>query len=56
MPEAPQVGVGLAPARAVTIIRTYLRAFFDQWLRGRPNDLLDGPWDRYPEVKYYPPT
>ena len=53
IPEAPQVGVGLDPARAVTAIRTYLRAFFDHTLRGHETPLLDGPSARFPEVRFY---
>jgi hypothetical protein len=32
--------------------RAYVRAFFDQHLRGKPQDLLDQPSPRYPEVTF----
>jgi hypothetical protein len=32
--------------------RAYVRAFFDQDLRGRPQALLDQPSPRYPEVTF----
>ncbi|MPZ95428.1 MAG: hypothetical protein GEU96_11120 [Propionibacteriales bacterium] len=54
--EDPQIGVGLDPDRAVAIIRAYIRAFFDRWLRNRQTHLLDGPSDQYPEAKFYPPA
>jgi len=40
------------PGRSVAIQRRYLRAFFDRWLRHRPQVLLDGPSRRYPEVQF----
>ena len=36
--------------RAHGIIIAYTSAFFDKYLRGRGNDLLDRPSDKYPEV------
>jgi hypothetical protein len=44
------VGVGLPGVRSLDITRAYVRAFFDQHLRGRPQALLDQPSPRYPEV------
>jgi predicted dienelactone hydrolase len=40
------------PGRSVAIQRTYLRAFFDLWLRHRHQVLLAGPSRRYPEVQF----
>jgi dienelactone hydrolase len=44
------VGAGLPGARSLDITRAYVRAFFDQHLRSRPQALLDQPSPRYPEV------
>jgi hypothetical protein len=41
------------PVRSVAAQRAYIGAFFDLWLRGRDNHLLDGPSDRYPEVLFF---
>jgi Platelet-activating factor acetylhydrolase, isoform II len=46
------IGAGLSGARSLDITRAYVRAFFDQHLRGRPQALLDQPSPRYPEVKF----
>jgi dienelactone hydrolase len=46
------VGAGLPGARSLDITRAYVRAFFDQHLRGRPQSLLDQPSPRYPEVTF----
>jgi dienelactone hydrolase len=46
------VGATLSGARALDITRAYVRAFFDQHLRGRPQALLDQPSPRYPEVTF----
>jgi len=43
-------GAGLSGARSLDITRAYVRAFFDQHLRGSPQALLDHPSPRYPEV------
>jgi dienelactone hydrolase len=37
------------PTRAVTGEEAYLSSFFDRWLLGRDNHLLDNPSPRYPE-------
>jgi hypothetical protein len=37
------------------ITRAYVRAFFDQHLRGKPQSLLDQPSPRYPEVTFCSP-
>src|SRR5580692_82281 len=42
------IGAGLRGARALDITRAYVRAFFDQHLRGEPQALLDQPSPRYP--------
>ena len=47
-------GAGLRGARALDITRGYVRAFFDQHLRGEPQSLLDQPSPRYPEVTFWP--
>src|SRR5580692_9025314 len=44
------VGAGLPGARSLDITRAYVRAFFDQHLRSKPQALLDQPSPRYPEV------
>ena len=45
-------GTGLSGARSLDITRAYVRAFFDQHLRGRRQALLDQPSPRYPEVTF----
>jgi hypothetical protein len=49
------IGAGLSGARSLDITRAYVRAFFDQHLRGRPQSLLDQPSPRYPEVTFCSP-
>ena len=53
---ADQIGIdidaGLSGARSLDITRAYVRAFFDQHLRGEPQMLLDQPSSRYPEVTF----
>jgi dienelactone hydrolase len=49
------IGAGLSGARSLDITRAYVRAFFDQHLRGRPQPLLDQPSPRYPEVLFCSP-
>jgi dienelactone hydrolase len=48
-------GASLPGARSLDITRAYVRAFFDQHLRGRPQALLDQPSPRYPEVTFCTP-
>jgi len=49
------IGTGLSGARSLDVTRAYVRAFFDQHLRSRPQALLDQPSPRYPEVTFcYP--
>ena len=45
-------GAGLSGTRSLDITRAYVRAFFDQHLRGKPQTLLDQPSPRYPEVTF----
>jgi hypothetical protein len=47
-----QTGAGLSGTRSLDITRAYVRAFFDQHLRGAPQALLDHPSPRYPEVTF----
>jgi hypothetical protein len=49
------VGAGIPGARSLDITRAYVRAFFDQHLRSRPQALLDQPSRRYPEVTFCSP-
>ncbi len=49
-------GAGLPGARSLDITRAYVRAFFDQHLRGTPQALLDQPSPRYPEVTFSSPA
>ena len=46
------IGASVSGARSLDITRAYIRAFFDQHLRGRPQALLDQPSPRYPEVTF----
>jgi hypothetical protein len=48
-------GAGLPGARSLDITRAYVRAFFDQHLRSRPQALLDQPSPLYPEVTFCSP-
>ncbi|MFJ6573344.1 alpha/beta hydrolase family protein [Streptomyces sp. NPDC091292] len=50
LPQPP-----LPADRAVTLTRTYVAAFFDQHLRGRPQPVLAGPTAANPEVKFHNP-
>jgi dienelactone hydrolase len=45
-------GAGLPGSRSLDITRAYVRAFFDQHLRSKPQSLLDQPSPRYPEVTF----
>ena len=46
----PMSGQFLPPARASQIVRAYLLSFFNKFLRGEDDHLLDGPSLAYPEV------
>jgi dienelactone hydrolase len=48
-------GAGTSGTRSLDITRAYVRAFFDQHLRGTPQALLDQPSARYPEVTFCSP-
>jgi hypothetical protein len=48
-------GAGTPGTRSLDITRAYVRAFFDQHLRGTPQALLDQPSPRYPEVTFCSP-
>jgi dienelactone hydrolase len=48
------IGTIRPPARALAAQETYLAAFFDRWLRGHDNHLLDGPSPRWPELRFVP--
>ena len=56
---ADQTGIdidaGTSGARSLDITRAYVRAFFDQHLRGTPQALLDQRSPRYPEVIFCSP-
>ena len=56
---ADQIGIDidadLSGARSLDITRAYVRAFFDQHLRSKPQALLDQPSPRYPEVTFCSP-
>jgi dienelactone hydrolase len=56
---ADQIGVdteaGIPGTRSLEITRAYVRAFFDQHLRGDPQTLLDQPSPDYPEVTFCSP-
>jgi hypothetical protein len=56
---ADQIGIdidaGIRGARSLDITRAYVRAFFDQHLRGSPQILLDQPSLLYPEVTFCSP-
>ncbi|MFI6928463.1 alpha/beta hydrolase family protein [Nonomuraea spiralis] len=45
----------LSAAGSTEVVRSYVRAFLDLHLRGRPQPLLDGPSPRYPEVRFCAP-
>jgi predicted dienelactone hydrolase len=40
------------PTRSTAAQRAYITAFFDQHLRGRPQDLLQGPSSAHPDVRF----
>ncbi|WP_245694740.1 alpha/beta hydrolase family protein [Streptomyces abyssalis] len=40
------------PERSTAAQRAFITAFFDQHLRGRPQDLLNGPSPAHPEVRF----
>jgi predicted dienelactone hydrolase len=42
------------PKTAIADQRAYVRAFFDKYLRGRNEHLLDGPSPRFPDIHFLP--
>ncbi len=40
------------PERSTAAQRAFITAFFDQHLRDRPQDLLNGPSSTHPEVRF----
>ncbi|MFF7010962.1 alpha/beta hydrolase family protein [Streptomyces fimicarius] len=53
--EDPDPEATLSAARSTTITRSYVTAFFDRSLRGRPARLLNGPTPANPEVLFQNP-
>jgi dienelactone hydrolase len=49
------IGAGIPGTRSLEITRAYVRAFFDQHLRSKPQSLLDQPSPHYPEVTFCSP-
>jgi uncharacterized repeat protein (TIGR03803 family) len=49
----PMSGQFLRPARLSQIVRAYLLSFFNKFLRGEDDHLLDGPSPAYPEVMQF---
>ena len=49
----PVSGQFLPAARVTQIVRTYLLSFFNKYLRGEDDHLLDGPSPDYPEVMQF---
>jgi uncharacterized repeat protein (TIGR03803 family) len=50
---SPMNGQFLPSARVSQIVRAYLLSFFNKYLRGEDDHLLDGPSPAYPEVEQY---
>ena len=51
--NTPTSGQFLPPARVTQVVRAYLLAFFNKYLRGEDDHLLDGPSPAYPEVMQF---
>jgi len=47
-----KAGDTIDPARALTITKAYVGAFFGQFLEGRKTPLLNGPSPKYPEITF----
>ena len=43
----------LPPVRVSQIVRVYLLSFFNKFLKGEDDHLLDGPSPAYPEVEQF---
>jgi uncharacterized repeat protein (TIGR03803 family) len=52
----PMSGQFLPPARVSQIVRAYLLSFFNKFLQGEDDHLLDGPSPAYPEVMQFMST
>ncbi|WP_344335992.1 esterase, partial [Kitasatospora putterlickiae] len=51
--EALRGDIGdVRPERAVAATRAYVGSFFDRWLRGHDDHLLDGPSPLFPEMRF----
>jgi hypothetical protein len=51
--SAKKAGLGtIDPARALTITKVYVEAFFGEYLEGRKSPLLNGPSREYPEITF----
>jgi dienelactone hydrolase len=51
--SAKKAGSGtIDPARALTITKAYVEAFFGEYLEGRKSPLLNGPSPEYPEITF----
>ncbi len=54
-PDVVEQAIGTAdPTRAVAAVRAHVGSFFDRWLHGRDDHLLDGPSPHYPEIAFVP--
>jgi uncharacterized repeat protein (TIGR03803 family) len=51
--STPMSGQVLPPARLSQILRAYLLSFFNKFLKGQDDHLLDGPPAAYPEVMQF---
>ena len=49
----PVSGQFLPPARVSQIVRSYVLSFFNKFLKGEDDHLLDGPSAAYPEVEQF---
>jgi dienelactone hydrolase len=49
----PVSGQLLPPARVSQIVRAYVLSFFNKYLKGQNDHLLDGPSPAYPEVEQF---
>ncbi len=52
-PDTVTAGIGtIDPRRSIQAQRTYIAAWFDQYLKHRPQPLLRGPSSNYPEIRF----
>jgi dienelactone hydrolase len=49
----PVSGQFLPPARVSQIVRAYVLSFFNKYLKGQDDHLLDGPSPAYPEIEQF---